>query len=96
MHGKVLFHILRDTFFAVIRVLQPVVDHGPHCQGSGVPAQEGHLAAVEVPQAPLHVVKRSLQVGCLAGHPVQLQIEQGDTWGDNRYRLEAGGVEDSH
>lgn len=73
-----------------------MVDDGPHCQGSGVPAQEGHLAAVKVPQAPLHVVQRPLQVGGLAGHAVQLQIEQGNAWGEDRYRLETGVVKDSH
>ena len=56
MSSTVLCHLLGDALLAVLCVAQPVVDHRPHSQGSGVATQEGHLAAVEVPQAPLHIV----------------------------------------
>ena len=71
-----------QTFFAVSSVVQFVVDNCSNSQRPRVTAQKSNFAAVQDPHGPLHIVQRPLQVGGLLGHPVQLQVQQGDAWNE--------------
>lgn len=64
--------------FAVSGVVQFVVDHRAQSKRPRVATQERHFAAIQDPHGPLHVVQGPLQVGRLTGHPVQLEVQQGN------------------
>lgn len=70
-----------QAVLAVGGVVQFVVNHGAHRQRPRVAAEERHLASVQDPHGPLHVVQGPLQVGGLMGQPVQLEVQQGNACG---------------
>lgn len=59
-----------------------MVHHGAHGQRPSISAEEGHLAATQVPERPLHVVEGPQQVGLVARDPVQLQVQKSYAWND--------------
>lgn len=68
-----------EAVVAVGSVVEFVVDHSAHCQRTCITTQERHFAPIQDPHGPLHIVQGSLQVGGLLGHPVELQVQQGNT-----------------
>lgn len=71
-------HSPGQTVLAVSSVVQFVVNHCSHCQRPRITAQECHFTAIQDPHGPLHIVQCPLQVGGLMGHPVQLEVQQGN------------------
>lgn len=73
-------HSPGQTVFAVSGVVQFVMDHCAHRKRPRITTQECHFSTIQDPHGPLHIVQRPLQVGGLMGHPVQLEVQQGDAW----------------
>lgn len=69
-----------QTVFAVSSVVQLVVDHCTHCKRPCVTTKECHFTTIQDPHGPLHIVQCPLQVRVIMGHPVQLEVQQGNTY----------------